>query len=122
LAGLILILVFLVFAIWLWLKQHNADMGSTDSLRLSVEESLRMTLEAHPELGLSADEMQVMKVEEGKPYKGPLTSYTCSILLRNARGDYYFFVFRHDQNPYIKSASQGLAMAKLGDRYIPPPT
>lgn len=120
--GLLFIGGFLVLGIWLWIKQHSADIGSLDDAQLAADECLRKTFQDNPAYGFDGAEIQIMECKPSwSTINDTTTSYSCQYLVRNSRGEYFLFIYRHDEPPYIKPTSQNVAHAMLGRRYLGPP-
>lgn len=100
----------------------DKDIGTKDELRKAADAGLHWELAGKLAIGFDTTGVQVMDRHDEFMQSEDLviTGYSCHFLLRNARGEYMFFLYRHDERPYMKLTSQEVAKARLGERYLPP--
>ena len=120
---LTLFFVFLVAIGWVAIKTAPKSIGTEENLIRQADAGLRWELMGNSAYGFADGEFQVMhrKDEFYRQDEVTISGYNCHFLLRNSKGQYLFFLFRYDEPPYIKSTSQEVAKALLGDRYLAPP-
>jgi hypothetical protein len=117
-------LVFLVlagFIVWLSIHFREPVLGTEDELRAAADMGLHWELSGNKGFGFPDGPVEVMSRDDQFMYADDfnITGYSCEFMLRNCRGEYIFFVYRHDEAPYIKYTSQEVAKVRLGDKYVP---
>lgn len=99
-------------------------IGTEEELRAAADSSLHWELAGSLGKGFSTEGLQVVdRIDEffRNDESDIITNYECHFLVRNAKGEYLFFLYRHNERPFIKLTAQAVAKARLGDRYLPPP-
>jgi hypothetical protein len=62
----------------------------------------------------------INRVEERRSPDGVLSSLTVTRILRNDAGEYFYWLWRSDDAPFVKSIPHSNAKLLLKKRYIPP--
>jgi hypothetical protein len=118
-------LVPVVGFLWLIKRGYEREIGSLEELRSEAHQVLESyeTPTLNDAIRLVGRDAQIVNKEEmiGWFNNTAVVSYGLTLLLRNKQGEYFMFLYRHGEKPFVKHTPQSIARAKLGPKYLAPP-
>lgn len=120
--GIALVVLVALPCLWLLARDHSQGVASFKALRRAADECLRSTkkLATGGEPYFDDASVRIMSTDELATVRGSeVSGYTRTYIVRDQAGDYFMFMYRTDNAPYLKRVSDEIAR-ELGDKYIAP--